>query len=82
MQTRIFVVRLNVIEPLGVSLTDAELIESLNEKGVEVLEEIPADKYEAVKPVAERLMMKIKDVDSSKQAAMNPLAQSTGRKFR
>ena len=56
MKTRIFVVRLNAIEPLGVSVAEAhaQLIKSLNEKGVEVLAEIPADRYKEV----EKLMTK------------------------
>jgi hypothetical protein len=56
MKTRIFIVRLNVIEPLGASAAEAEvqLIKSLNQKGVELLAEIPFSKLGAVKAVIER----------------------------
>jgi hypothetical protein len=57
MKKRILVVRLNVIEPLGVprAEVDAQLIKSLNEKGMEVLGEIPPDKYAQVRPVVQNL---------------------------
>jgi hypothetical protein len=50
-KTRVLVVRLNVIEPLNVPDPEAALFQSLNEKGIEVLGEVPTEKYDAVLPL-------------------------------
>lgn len=50
-ETRVFVVRLNIIEPLNEQDPDAALFRSLNEKGIEVLGEIPAEKLKELLPL-------------------------------
>ena len=54
-KTRVLVVRLNVIEPLNATDPDSALIRSLNQKGIEVLGEVPADKFDAVLPLLDNL---------------------------
>jgi hypothetical protein len=53
-ETRVFVIQLNVIR----ETTDEQLIKSLNDKGIEVLEEIPADRYAEVWPLLEKALEK------------------------